>query len=424
MVAKKRLWKWAAMGWYGVIYALSSVPNLHQRGPDLISPFGLFDFFAHKAAHILEYSIFLFLLLKTFDAEFPKLRWKFLLAFLCVVVFGSLDEFHQSYVLGRNASVFDVWVDAVGSLLGLVWYEGLKSNFLGTRVLLLALCACFTVGPASARSLGSVGMEEFFFSKMSGSHAGENVEVEQRAVLTRTGFPLWRGENDRFLTAGLLVGYYAFQYKNWDRALAPYQPNEFYSARVNFNYRASWRQRWNWNFFMSMGLDSDFKDVSKNHPRINGGAFLSRPQKTGWTFSYGLIYTDNFGIPLVLPGIGASWKDGRNWSTLVRLPTLAEVRYAIDTESSCALQFLLEGQKFQIGAAGAEQGHDLRFSNALLGPSVTFPIYKDLYADLMAGYTLYRRFGFYSDRDELVNMDPQNNFFLRIHLSLGKPTAY
>lgn len=40
------------------------------------------------------------------------------LSFLLAAVYGITDEFHQSFVPGRNAAVGDVIADAVGAFLG------------------------------------------------------------------------------------------------------------------------------------------------------------------------------------------------------------------------------------------------------------------------------------------------------------------
>lgn len=49
-------------------------------------------------------------------------RW---LAWLFAVLYATIDEFHQSFVPGRNASVWDVLVfDNLGALISL-WVMGL-----------------------------------------------------------------------------------------------------------------------------------------------------------------------------------------------------------------------------------------------------------------------------------------------------------
>jgi VanZ family protein len=68
-----------------------------------------------KCGHLTEYSIFSLLILRAIRAG--RREWKFswaLAAVLAVIVYASLDEFHQSFVPGRTAAVSDVLLDTVG----------------------------------------------------------------------------------------------------------------------------------------------------------------------------------------------------------------------------------------------------------------------------------------------------------------------
>lgn len=80
---------------------------------------------ARKIAHVIEYAL-LFVLIKNplalvqFATRSSLVRskhheWK---AFAAVVVFACLDEWHQSFVPGRCATVTDVFIDSAGALIG------------------------------------------------------------------------------------------------------------------------------------------------------------------------------------------------------------------------------------------------------------------------------------------------------------------
>jgi VanZ family protein len=80
-----------------------------------------------KAAHMTEYAVFCLLVYAAFlDAE--DFEWRGGLALRSVVIAGlySLtDEFHQTFVLGRTASIIDCGIDTIGAALStlivLVW---------------------------------------------------------------------------------------------------------------------------------------------------------------------------------------------------------------------------------------------------------------------------------------------------------------
>ena len=78
-------------------------------------------FYVRKSAHLGEYFLFSLLVLRGFRAGRPGWRWTWALATLAVVAaYASLDEFHQSFVPSRTASVYDVMIDVTGAALALL----------------------------------------------------------------------------------------------------------------------------------------------------------------------------------------------------------------------------------------------------------------------------------------------------------------
>ena len=72
-------------------------------------------------AHIPAYALLTFLWLRAFDrkkygSHFPIANTLILIG---LVLFAVSDEFHQSFVPGRTASLMDVGLDLVGIFLGL-----------------------------------------------------------------------------------------------------------------------------------------------------------------------------------------------------------------------------------------------------------------------------------------------------------------
>lgn len=47
-------------------------------------------------------------------------RWAYIISILAVLIYAVSDEFHQSFVPGRNASPIDVGIDTVGAILGVI----------------------------------------------------------------------------------------------------------------------------------------------------------------------------------------------------------------------------------------------------------------------------------------------------------------
>ena len=96
--------------WATVIFALSSIPSL---GTGL----GTWDILLRKLAHAAEYAILGALLARAMAAA-P--------AFLAGVAYAVTDEFHQTFVAGREGTPLDVAIDAVGVAIGIVLLRRLR----------------------------------------------------------------------------------------------------------------------------------------------------------------------------------------------------------------------------------------------------------------------------------------------------------
>lgn len=96
-------------------------------------------FLVRKAAHFSEYAVFAFLAARALaTSSWSVLRhgW-FFISLLLVISYALLDEYHQSFVVSRTASVYDSFVDMSGGLTMLLLYalwRRRKSNKPKSRV--------------------------------------------------------------------------------------------------------------------------------------------------------------------------------------------------------------------------------------------------------------------------------------------------
>ena len=100
----------AALSWASLIFYLSSQPSIET--PALFPE-------QDKLFHLIAFGILGFLTMGALQAShegYPT-RQAWLVA-LAVMLYGILDEFHQYFVPGRSADVYDVLADAIGGLLG------------------------------------------------------------------------------------------------------------------------------------------------------------------------------------------------------------------------------------------------------------------------------------------------------------------
>jgi VanZ family protein len=84
----------------------------------------LVHFVTRKVAHFLEYAVLALLAARAFSSSpQPTLhrRW-FLISLLLVALYSLSDEYHQSFVHGRGASIYDSFIDMSGGLTMLLVY--------------------------------------------------------------------------------------------------------------------------------------------------------------------------------------------------------------------------------------------------------------------------------------------------------------
>ncbi len=97
------------IGYMALIFYLSSSPDTGL--PDIF-PEG-FDKVTHAGAYAVLASLFYSSLSKS-----GVTKYVFMLAFLLSALYGLSDEFHQSFVPGRDSSFGDLIADSIGSILG------------------------------------------------------------------------------------------------------------------------------------------------------------------------------------------------------------------------------------------------------------------------------------------------------------------
>ena len=100
--ARVNLWLPVVL-WAGVIFALSAIPSL---GTGL----GSWDLVLRKLAHLGEYAVLGALLQRAVGRE-P-------LAILLGSAYAVTDEFHQTFVTGRQGAPLDWLIDTAGAAIG------------------------------------------------------------------------------------------------------------------------------------------------------------------------------------------------------------------------------------------------------------------------------------------------------------------
>jgi VanZ family protein len=110
-----------------LIYFISSLSSF----PESVPSFFGFD----KIAHFLEYFFFGCLLYRWFYStkRYREQRGALLMTMFIGTCYALSDEWHQSFVPGRDASLWDALFDVIGVGMGAATYPPILKGILSTR---------------------------------------------------------------------------------------------------------------------------------------------------------------------------------------------------------------------------------------------------------------------------------------------------
>ncbi|WP_176461776.1 VanZ family protein [Anaeromicrobium sediminis] len=84
---------------------------------------GNLEHYIRKLAHMSEYFILAFLVCNALKYTGLRVQGQIIYSILFVLIYASLDEYHQTFVPGRDGKPFDVFIDSFGGILGICAYR-------------------------------------------------------------------------------------------------------------------------------------------------------------------------------------------------------------------------------------------------------------------------------------------------------------
>jgi VanZ family protein len=113
----------AVILWMGLIFFVSAIPSIGTP----LEP--VYDFTFKKLAHATEYGILTALV---FNAVRIHIRYKgraLRTAVLIAILYAVSDEWHQTFVPGREGTLRDVAIDAVSAVGVSIWLRSRSKGF-------------------------------------------------------------------------------------------------------------------------------------------------------------------------------------------------------------------------------------------------------------------------------------------------------
>ena len=108
------------------IFLWASLIFFFSHQPGLASGFAnSWDFFLRKTAHIFEFVVLTFLLIRNLEERNLDFKKALALSFILAALFAVSDEYHQTFISAREGKISDIGIDALGIIFAgwISWKE-------------------------------------------------------------------------------------------------------------------------------------------------------------------------------------------------------------------------------------------------------------------------------------------------------------
>ncbi len=122
---KAWIWRWGpAIVLMTLIFTASAMPG--SELPDL----GHLDALTKKGGHMIGYAMLAVSFFHAMSSGRKTNRLEFFAAAGLAILYSVTDEIHQMFTPGRNSSLLDVGIDAVGVFAGLGLWKWIRARFI------------------------------------------------------------------------------------------------------------------------------------------------------------------------------------------------------------------------------------------------------------------------------------------------------
>ena len=100
------------------------ITNSHPDETKLEKASALLNTPLRKVMHAFVYFVLSFLIILMVNVIFKNKKFvlSFIITGLLIILFSSLDEYHQTFVVGRTGQFKDVLIDSIGGMCGIIFY--------------------------------------------------------------------------------------------------------------------------------------------------------------------------------------------------------------------------------------------------------------------------------------------------------------
>lgn len=201
----------------------------------------------------------------------------------------------------------------------------------------------------------------------------------------------------------------------------PYRDKEFHFLFYDLLILHSLSDAYTLVATLRPGVFSDFKNITREHFRLEGAFFIDKQMSESFTLGLGVARSSNFGRVLILPILHALYFGGSTWMLDVLLPSRAELWFYPTKSLEAGINLALSGSQYAIGERDPFSANQFGFANATIGPILRYNLFSKFYFSAEAGYAFVRRVELVNNRLAgearfVQRFNPANVWLLRVGL--------
>lgn len=181
--------------------------------------------------------------------------------------------------------------------------------------------------------------------------------------------------------------YAKMQNKNYEKALFP---EEMWNAQIGLKHLRPLGTSWSMLVMASVGVYTDMQQITSDDILGQGGVIFIKHFNPNLALGVGPVLTNNFGVPMVLPGIYFNWESQGALHFKITFPEGLELGYRVSEKVDLKAVVELHGMTAEIKVDGESMllGHQ----QATAGFRPQFKIGEHWIVELTAGTSLARSF--------------------------------
>lgn len=280
-------------------------------------------------------------------------------------------------------------------------------------ILLFTLLISLSVHAQMEKELAGVD-----FVRLGSNNSANSVRFDRYSI--RFAMPLSLKKE-----GSLLISKFEYAQTNIDYPFVDANLDElerFHTISYSIGYMRKLKNNWALMGMVSPKISSNLtSSVQWKDIRLMGMLMFIKKINPNMNLQIGAMYSETTGIPAPLPMFSFMWKYKEKWSFNLGFPRF-QIKYKVGKNTEIGTNLTMVGDNYTLSKTlyNEEKKMDnVRIMNMGGGLQVNQKLYKMINLNLSSGFTFNRRFEFLDDRDRIMKFDLDNDWFMKLGVSIG-----